>query len=62
MVSANSGIMRRREFLLSSVGAGVAILARGYAATPETESIRRLLKQPVGANEKVVGMIAVTVD
>jgi CubicO group peptidase (beta-lactamase class C family) len=55
-------MMQRREFMLSSIGAGIAILARGYAATPENEPIRALLKQPVGANEKVVGMIAATVD
>ena len=55
-------MMHRREFLLGSIGAGIAALGGRCATAPEAESIRALLKQPVGANEKVVGMIAVTID
>jgi CubicO group peptidase (beta-lactamase class C family) len=54
--------MQRREFLLGSIGAGVAALGGGCATAPKTESIRALLKQTVGANEKVAGMIGVIVD
>lgn len=54
--------MHRREFLLSSIGMGIAALGSASATAPKTEPIRALLKQPVGANQKVVGMIAVTVD
>ncbi len=54
-------MMHRREFLLSSIGAGIATL--GVASTAsETSSIRALLKQLVGKNDKVVGMIAITID
>ncbi len=56
-------MMDRREFLLGSIGAGFAAAhGGGFATAAETESIRAMLKQPVGANEKVVGMVAVTVD
>ena len=56
-------MMDRREFLLGSIGAGIAAArGGGFATAQETESIRAMLKQPVGANAKVVGMVAVTVD
>lgn len=55
--------MDRREFLWVSIGAGIAA-ARGrvFAKAQETESIRAMLKQVVGVNGNVVGMVAVTVD
>jgi D-alanyl-D-alanine-carboxypeptidase/D-alanyl-D-alanine-endopeptidase len=53
----------RREFLLGSIATGISAARGGLCETaPETESIRAMLKQTVGANEKVVGMVAVTVD
>ena len=55
-------MMNRREFLLGSIAAGIATPGGNCATAPETESIRAMLKQPVGVNEKAVGMIAVTVD
>lgn len=55
-------MMHRREFLLGSIGAGMAALSGGSALGSETESIRSVLKQTVGSNGKVVGMIALTVD
>jgi len=54
--------MLRREFLLGSIGVGITALCGGRATASETESIRAMLQQPVGANKKVVGMIAVTLD
>ena len=53
--------IHRREFLLGSIGAGMAALS-GYATAAEIESIRAALKQTVGSNGKVAGMIALTVD
>lgn len=53
--------MDRRDFLLGSIGAAIVTLGGGCATAPETASTRAMLKQAVGANEKVVGMIAVTV-
>jgi CubicO group peptidase (beta-lactamase class C family) len=56
-------MMDRREFLLGSIGAGFAAAhGGGFATAQDTESIRAMLKQPVGVNEKVIGMVAVTVD
>ena len=56
-------MMDRREFLLGSIGAGIAAAhGAGFATAQDTESIRAMLKQLVGVNEKVVGMVAVTVD
>ena len=52
----------RRDFLWGSIGVGIAALNGVCTTLPETEPIRVLLKQTVGANEKVVGMVAVTVD
>jgi len=55
--------MDRREFLLGSIGVGIAAVhGGGFATAQDTESIRVMLKQPVGVNEKVIGMVAVTVD
>jgi serine-type D-Ala-D-Ala carboxypeptidase/endopeptidase len=56
-------MMDRREFLLGSIGTGIAAAhGGGFATAQDTESIRAMLKQPVGVNEKVIGMVAVTVD
>jgi CubicO group peptidase (beta-lactamase class C family) len=56
-------MMDRREFLLGSIGAGITAAGGGsFARAQETDSIRAMLKQTVGVNEKVVGMVAVTVD
>src|SRR5579871_3723731 len=52
--------MHRREFLLGSIGAGVAAVRGRCGTAPETESIRAMLQQPLGVNGKAVGMIAVT--
>lgn len=54
-------MMDRREFLLGSIAAAIAAHGGLRATAPEIESIRAMLKQSVGGNEKVVGMIAVTV-
>jgi serine-type D-Ala-D-Ala carboxypeptidase/endopeptidase len=55
-------VTHRREFLLGSLGAGIAAFGGGCTTAPETESVRAVLKQTVGANGKVAGMIAITVD
>jgi CubicO group peptidase (beta-lactamase class C family) len=56
-------MIHRRGFLLGSIGSGIAAaLGGGCATAPGTESIHGVLKQTVGASEKVVGMIAVIVD
>ncbi len=52
----------RREFLLSSIATGIAVLSGGCATAPEIESIRALLRQTVGTNEKIIGMVGVVVD
>jgi serine-type D-Ala-D-Ala carboxypeptidase/endopeptidase len=55
--------MERREFLVGSVAVGIAATVRGGLATAEEdELIRAKLKQLVGVNDKVVGMVAITVD
>jgi serine-type D-Ala-D-Ala carboxypeptidase/endopeptidase len=51
----------RREVVLGSIGAGIAALGGGCATAPETDSIREMLKAVVGANQKRVGMMAITV-
>jgi serine-type D-Ala-D-Ala carboxypeptidase/endopeptidase len=56
-------MLHRRGFVLGSA----AIAAMGGAcsallAEPATASIRDVLKQAVGGNEKVAGMVAVVVD
>src|SRR5687767_6607024 len=52
----------RRDLLLGSVGAGLATLGVGCTTAPETRAIRAKLKQTVGSNGEVAGMIALTVD
>jgi D-alanyl-D-alanine-carboxypeptidase/D-alanyl-D-alanine-endopeptidase len=54
--------MNRREMLLGSIGAGLAFLGGGCTMVPAAESIRAQLKPPVGGNDNVVGMIALTID
>jgi CubicO group peptidase (beta-lactamase class C family) len=59
--------MHRREFLLSSIGAGIVALKgnalRGnFFSEPTTDPIRAALKQTVGTRDQVAGMIAVVVD
>lgn len=54
--------MNRREFLLGSIAAGIAAHGGLCATAPEIESMRAMLKQLVGVNDKVVGIIAVTID
>jgi len=54
-------MLRRREFLLVSVGAGVVGLGGACAAAPR-ESIREFLRLAVGKGEKVAGRVAVVVD
>jgi D-alanyl-D-alanine-carboxypeptidase/D-alanyl-D-alanine-endopeptidase len=55
-------MLDRRDFLLGSVGAGLATLGVGCTTAPETRAIRAKLKQTVGSNGEVAGMIALTVD
>jgi len=55
-------MLERREFLLGSIGAGIAALGGACASAAATESIRDMLKQTVGARDKVAGMIGVVVD
>jgi CubicO group peptidase (beta-lactamase class C family) len=56
-------MIHRRGFLLGSIGSGIAAaLGGGCATARETESVRATLRQTVGANDKVAGMIAVIVD
>jgi CubicO group peptidase (beta-lactamase class C family) len=55
-------MLHRREFLLGSVGAGIAALGCAHSAASATDPIRDLLKKAVGPGEKVAGMIAVVVD
>jgi CubicO group peptidase (beta-lactamase class C family) len=55
--------MDRREFLWGSIAAGIAVACgRVFAKAQESEEIRAMLKQVVGVNGKVVGMVAATVD
>ena len=54
--------MHRREFLLSSIGAGIVALGGDCFAEPETDPIRAALQQTVGTRDKIAGMIAVVVD
>src|SRR5271168_2172637 len=54
--------MHRREFLLSSIGAGIVALGGDCLAEPATDPTRAALKQTVGTRDKVAGMIAVVVD
>ena len=55
-------MLHRREFLLGSIGAGIAALGGAHSAASATDPIRDLLKKAVGPGEKVAGMIAVVVD
>jgi D-alanyl-D-alanine-carboxypeptidase/D-alanyl-D-alanine-endopeptidase len=64
--------MHRREFLLSSIGAGIVAFGGGALsagalggncfAEPAMDPIRDALKQAVGTRDQVAGMIAVVVD
>jgi D-alanyl-D-alanine-carboxypeptidase/D-alanyl-D-alanine-endopeptidase len=55
-------MLDRRDFLLGSIGAGIAALGAAHLAASESDPIRDLLKEAVGPREKVAGMIAVVVD
>lgn len=55
-------MLHRREFLLSSIGAGIVAFAGDGVAAPPTEPIRDALKQTVGARENVAGMVGVVID
>jgi CubicO group peptidase (beta-lactamase class C family) len=55
-------MLRRREFLRASVGAGVVVFGQLCEAAPTQESIREFLKLAVGTGEKVTGRVAVVVD
>src|SRR5581483_5118699 len=56
-------VINRRGFLWGLMGVGIIAAHRGaFASTQENERIRNLLKQTVGVNDKVAGMVAVTVD
>lgn len=54
--------MHRREFLWSTIGAGVVALSSDCLAEPATESIRVALEQSVGSRNKVAGTVAVVID
>ena len=55
-------MLQRREFLLSTIGAGIVALAGDCFAAPTADPIRDALKQTVGAGEKVAGMVGVVID
>jgi CubicO group peptidase (beta-lactamase class C family) len=55
-------MLHRREFLLGSIGAGIAALGGAHSAASATDTIRDQLKKAVGQREKVAGMIAVVID
>src|SRR5579871_2623612 len=55
-------MMPRREFLLGSIGAGMAGRCVRGATAQDSESIRAMLRAPAGANEKIAGMVAATVS
>lgn len=54
--------MHRREFLFSSIGAGIVALGGDCLAEQAKDPIRAALQQTVGTLDKVAGMIAVVVD
>src|ERR1700732_2536659 len=56
------GMLNRREYLLGSIGTGIAALGGACIAAPATEPIRAALKQTVGARDKVAGTVAVVID
>jgi CubicO group peptidase (beta-lactamase class C family) len=53
-------MLRRREYLLGSLGAG--LLALGGRALAADDAVLVALKQAVGARDKAAGMIAVVID
>jgi serine-type D-Ala-D-Ala carboxypeptidase/endopeptidase len=55
-------MLDRREFLLGSIGAGIAAFGGEHSAASVTDPISELLKKTVGSGEKVSGMIAINVD
>jgi CubicO group peptidase (beta-lactamase class C family) len=55
-------MMRRRDFLSCSIGAGIVALTGDCFAAPATDPIRGALEQTVGARDKVAGMVAVVID
>jgi len=55
-------MLQRREFLKSSIGAGLVVLAGECFAEPATDPIRAALEQAVGARDKVAGMVAVVIN
>jgi serine-type D-Ala-D-Ala carboxypeptidase/endopeptidase len=54
--------VHRREFLLSSIGAGIVALGGDCFAEPVRDPTRAVLQQAVGTRDKVAGMIAVVVN
>jgi len=54
--------MFRREYLLGSIGAGLAALGGRVAAQPAPDPLRATLKHTVGRRETVAGMVAVTIE
>jgi serine-type D-Ala-D-Ala carboxypeptidase/endopeptidase len=54
-------MMYRREFL-GSIGMGIVAFGGDCIAAPATEPIRAVLKQTVGARDKVAGTVAVVID
>lgn len=54
--------MHRRQFLLSSVGAGVIAFGGKAVAESTNESLREFLQAAVGSDEKVAGRVAVVVE
>jgi D-alanyl-D-alanine-carboxypeptidase/D-alanyl-D-alanine-endopeptidase len=55
-------MLHRREFLKSSIGAGLVALAGDSFAAPATDPILDALKQTVGSRDKVAGMVAVVIN
>lgn len=55
-------MLHRRDFLRSSIGAGIVALAGDCLAAPATDPIRDALEQTVGTRDKVAGMVGIVID
>ncbi|MEI9968286.1 MAG: serine hydrolase domain-containing protein [Terracidiphilus sp.] len=55
-------MLHRREFLRSSIGAGLVVLAGDCFAAPATEPILEALKETVGTRANAAGMVGVVID
>lgn len=55
-------MLRRRDYLLGSIGLGIAALGGGSLAAPARESVRAALRQTVGSHDAVAGTVAIVID